>query len=102
MTRQRRLDNASASTRTFNQVARDLLDCWVRENPGAHLRLLGVGTAGLRRGAEPDLFADSDPGSAVDQLDATGDLIRDRFGSSAVARARQLSSDKSPEPEGTG
>jgi DNA polymerase-4 len=102
VTRQRRLDNASASTRTFNQVARDLLDCWARDNPGAHLRLLGVGTAGLRRGAEPDLFADSDPGSAVDQLDATGDLIRDRFGSSAVARARQLSSDKSPEPEGTG
>ena len=102
VTRQRRLDNASASTSTFNSATRVLLDRWCAEHPAAKLRLLGVGTTGLRQGPEPDLFAESDPGSAVDELDATGDLIRDRFGSGALARARQLSADRSPEHQRKG
>ena len=76
-------------TETIYAAATRLLDDWMAENPGAKIRLLGVGGSELSRDAQPDLFAPAVPagGSAVDQ---TVDQIRDRFGDLSMGRARTL------------
>ena len=88
-TRQRRLVPPAQDSRAIGQAARELLDGWRREHPGARLRLLGVGTAELSTPDQPDLFAAAAP-PADGRLDATLDAIRDRFGTAAVKRAGSL------------
>jgi DNA polymerase-4 len=88
-TRQCALRPPANGTETIYAAALRLFDDWMAENPGAKIRLLGVGGSELSRDAQPDLFAPAVPagGSAVDQ---TVDQIRDRFGDLSLGRARTL------------
>lgn len=88
-TRQRRIEPPSDSTDRIYAIARELLHTWLAGNPGARIRLLGVGGSNLARSGQPDLF-DSPaerPGTA---LDRTVDEIRDRFGAASLGRARTM------------
>jgi len=88
-TRQRSLSPATDGTDQIYFVARNLLHVWLERNPGAKIRLLGVGGSNLATIEQPDLFA-----AAPDQhgapIDQAVDEIRDRFGNAAVGRARTL------------
>ncbi len=88
-TRQRSLSPAMDGTDQIYFVARDLLHLWLERNPGAKIRLLGVGGSNLAAIEQPDLFAAApdQPGAPIDQA---VDEIRDRFGNAAVGRARTL------------
>lgn len=85
--RQRRIIPPANGTDPIFAVARDLLGTWLASNPGARVRLLGVGGSDLIREAQPDLFAATVQESAVDR---TVDEIRDRFGNKLLTRARTL------------
>ncbi len=86
-TRQRKVQPAVNGTDSIFAVARDLLRTWLNSNPGARLRLLGVGGSDLAPAEQPDLFAASESTSAIDE---TVDRIRDRFGAEVLGRARTL------------
>jgi DNA polymerase-4 len=86
--RQRRINHPTADPRTLARVARDLLDEWLEENPGAPLRLLGVGISGLAPASQMSLFEDRG-----EYLEKTIDSIRDRFGDGAVARGHAIDRD---------
>jgi len=68
-------------------VVRELLGTWLGRNPGANIRLLGVGGSDLAPAEQPDLFADAGTESTVDRA---VDEIRDRFGKDVLGRARTL------------
>lgn len=88
-TRQRSVKPPANGTDQIYTVARELLHAWLERNPGAKLRLLGVGGSSLAPAEQPDLFAANpdQPGTPIDQ---TVDAIRGRFGSASVGRARTL------------
>jgi DNA polymerase-4 len=86
-TRQRKLNPPANGTDQLFGVARELLGTWLARNPGAKVRLLGVGGSDLTGAAQADLFAATVQESAVDK---TVDEIRDRFGSKLLTRARTL------------
>ena len=88
-TRQHRLQPPSNNTDQICETARALLSGWLSDNPGARIRLLGVGGSKLSPLEQQDLFA-FDSGPAAGAVDKTVDEIRDRFGSAAVGRARTL------------
>jgi DNA polymerase-4 len=90
-TRQKSLQPPGNGTDQIFELARALLRSWLAKNPGARIRLLGVGGSKLAPAGQDDLFAGQDaaPGSEVDR---TVDEIRDRFGNTAVSRARTLDS----------
>jgi DNA polymerase-4 len=92
-TRQKSLKPPGSGTDQIFEIARTLLRTWLAGNPGARIRLLGVGGSGLAPAAQDDLFAGQDiaPGTEVDR---TVDEIRDRFGSASVGRARTLDTNK--------
>lgn len=88
-TRQRSVTPAANGTARIYAVARALLGTWLTSNPGAKIRLLGVGGSNLVPAEQPDLFAThSDQGHTV--VDCTVDEIRNRFGNASVARARTM------------
>jgi DNA polymerase-4 len=88
-TRQKSLQPPGNGTNQVFELARTLLRSWLAKNPGARIRLLGVGGGNLAPAGQDDLFAGQDaaPGTEVDR---TVDEIRDRFGSAAMSRARTL------------
>ncbi len=88
-TRQRHFEPPTQETRVIARIAADLLDGWLREQPRAELRLLGVGVSDLGTDVQPDLFA-APQSQKNRQLDATVDRIRERFGSVALTRASAL------------
>jgi DNA polymerase-4 len=86
-TRQRRLSPPTNGTDRLHSAACGLLATWLSQNPGARLRLLGVGGSDLAPAGQPDLFDDVQPVAGVDK---TVDEIRERFGETALGRARTL------------
>jgi DNA polymerase-4 len=92
-TRQRVLRPAGNGTEQIYEAANALLLDWLTEFPGTTIRLLGVGGSQLAEDTQPDLFAPSLPAGGT-QLDQTVDRIRERFGNSALNRARSLDSDQ--------
>ena len=90
---QRALRPPGSSTDQLYDAAKGLLADWLIDNPGAHVRLLGVGGSDLVRDAQPDLFAPEVLTSGT-PLDQTVDEIRERFGNLSVGRARTLDSDQ--------
>jgi DNA polymerase IV len=98
-TRSRSFDPPTADSSAILAVARELLDRWRCEYPGARIRLLGVGVGGLVPATQLDLFGASirptglappEPARAATRLDPTLDEIRSRFGDAAVRRASSL------------
>jgi DNA polymerase IV len=88
-TRQKRIAPATNDTRAITGVARSLLSAWLSENPGAKVRLLGVGVSQLAETDQLDLFNTAAPNAAT-PLDATLDAIRQKFGPKALTRADYL------------
>jgi DNA polymerase IV len=93
-TRQKRFEPSTTDSRTIASIAAELLATWLREQPDARVRLLGVGVNHLHAADQMDLFATgsaapaASPGSNA--LDATVDQIRERFGNFAVRRGSAL------------
>jgi DNA polymerase-4 len=88
-TRQRAFEPRTQETRVVARVASELLDAWLRTQPGAALRLIGVGVADLAEQRQADLFGEQES-ARNRQLDAAVDEIRARFGRAALARASAL------------
>ncbi len=98
-TRQKRFEPSTTDSRTIAKVATELLTVWLEEQPRAPVRLLGVGVNHLHAADQMDLFASprvtpaaaaSAGHSGANALDATVDLIRERFGNLAVRRGSAL------------
>ncbi len=92
-TRQRTLHPPSNSLDTLYEVAKDLLAQWLADNPGARIRLLGVGGSSLGSSDQLDLFAPKTE-SGGSKIDRTVDDIRQRFGNQSLSRARSLNPDQ--------
>jgi DNA polymerase-4 len=89
-TRQRSIEPPSQDTAMVSRVALALLSDWLRSQPDAAVRLLGVGCSGLRAaGGQADLFAEM-PAAPTARLDAAVDDIRRRFGAGVLTRASRL------------
>ncbi len=86
-TRQRKVQPPTNGTDPIYAVARNLLATWLARNPGARIRLLGIGGSDLAPAAQADLFGNGEPEAVIDK---TVDEIRDRFGSGVLGRARTL------------
>ena len=87
-TRQKALGTATQDTATISRVAQGLLEEWIKVQPRAAVRLLGVGVADLQEQVQSDLFADVKP--APSRLDSAVDGIRHRFGAGVLTRASRL------------
>jgi DNA polymerase-4 len=92
-TRQKRFEPSTTDSRTIAKIAAELLVAWLAEQPRARVRLLGVGVNHLHAADQMDLFAAPSAaggGNQATPLDATVDLIRERFGNLAVRRGSAL------------
>jgi DNA polymerase IV len=87
-TRQRAVHPPTQDTSVISRMAQLLLDEWIRSQPNAAVRLLGVGVGDLQTLHQSDLFAQGPPKGT--RLDAALDGIRDRFGAALVTRASLL------------
>ena len=88
-TRRRALRPPGNGTDRVFAAACELLDEWLREHPGARVRLLGVGGSELAPAGQADLFTSA--GATGDSpLDRAVDHVRERFGDLALGRARTL------------
>lgn len=83
--RQRRISPPLGEAAAMLRMAGELLDNWLAENPGARLRLLGVGVSELSPANQLGLFSQGADGGDLDRTLAS---IRERFGDGAVARGR--------------
>ena len=93
-TRQHALRPPGNGTDSVFNIARQLLDSWLRDFPGARVRLLGVGGSELTPACQGDLFdtGNGRSGRMGAELDRTVDEIRGRFGDESLGRARVLGS----------
>jgi DNA polymerase-4 len=87
-TRQRAVAPPTHDGRTVANVARDLLARWLKNAPGAKLRLLGVVLTDLSPASQLGLFENSPPHTS--RLDAALDEARARFGSGALRRGNTM------------
>ncbi|MEQ8207638.1 MAG: DNA polymerase IV [Woeseia sp.] len=92
-TRQHALHPPTNGTAALYDAALKLLQIWLREHPGAHIRLLGVGGSELARATQGDLF-DEQPAANASALDRTVDEIRQKFDSVPLGRARTFNNDQ--------
>src|SRR5690349_8494966 len=74
-TRQKRISPATNDTRAITKVASTLLKTWLSQNPGAKIRLLGVGVSELAVADQLDLFT-APTRNAATPLDMALDAIR--------------------------
>jgi len=88
-TRQRALEPPTQETAIISAAAQALLAAWVRSQPRAGVRLLGVGVSDLQSLRQPDLFSEPLQAPAA-RLDSAVDGIRDRFGEALLTRASLL------------
>jgi DNA polymerase-4 len=88
-TRQSAIRPATQQTRPLLEAATKLLDEWLREQPRAAIRLLGVGATDLTNEQQFELFTAPEAGRNQ-HLDATLDDIRAKFGTDAVSRGSSL------------
>jgi DNA polymerase IV len=88
-TRQRALEPPTQDTAIVSAAAQALLSDWLTSQPGAAVRLLGVGVSDLQVLQQTDLFSGPLPDSAA-RLDSAVDGIRDRFGEGLLTRASLL------------
>jgi DNA polymerase IV len=88
-TRQRALEPPTQDTAIVSAAAQALLSDWLASQPGAAIRLLGVGVSDLQVLLQTDLFSGPLPDSAA-RLDSAMDGIRDRFGEGLLTRASLL------------
>jgi DNA polymerase-4 len=88
-TRQSPIRPATQQTRPLLEAATTLLDEWLREQPRAAVRLLGVGATDLTSTPQLDLFTVPEA-SRNQHLDTALDDIRAKFGNDAVARGSSL------------
>ena len=86
-TRQRTVEPPTQETSVIAGMAQILLQEWLRSQPNAAVRLLGVGVGRLQTLRQGDLFGEDHQGS---RLDAAIDGIRGRFGSTLLTRASLL------------
>jgi DNA polymerase-4 len=93
-TRQRGV-TPTQETAVISGIAQDLLREWLRLQPGAEVRLLGVGVGDLQTPRQADLF---DAGAEESRLDAAIDGIRGRFGTTVLTRASLLPPTGGPKP----
>ncbi len=84
-TRQRSFNPPTQETRLIAQVAADLLDAWLEEQPRAAIRLLGVGVSDLAPELQLDLFTSREVDESQ-RLDDALDRIHVRFGDEAIRR----------------
>jgi DNA polymerase IV len=87
--RQCALGTSTHETAVISSAARRLLAGWLKEQPRAAVRLLGVGVSNLTAILQPDLFSggQADPKAKLDEV---VDGIRDRFGKTLLTRASLL------------
>ena len=88
-TRQRHFEPPTQETKVIARIAAELLDAWLKTQPRAALRLLGVGVGEIGPDVQPDLFA-APQTEKNKQLDAAVDQIRKKFGTVALKRASSL------------
>jgi DNA polymerase-4 len=88
-TRRSAIRPATQQTRPLVAAATKLLDEWLREQPRAAIRLLGVGATDLTQEQQFELFTAPEAGRNR-HLDAALDDIRAKFGNDAVARGSSL------------
>lgn len=99
ITRSRKLPEPTSVTDELWQVASEIL---ASRLPANHppVRLLGMGVSGIDRSrVKQGLLFDSRERQRRTQLDEVSDLVRDRFGSSALRRGNSLTRDSRQEPE---
>jgi nucleotidyltransferase/DNA polymerase involved in DNA repair len=84
-TRQRSFSPPTQETRLVMQVATELLDRWLEEQPRAAVRLLGVGVSDLAPAQQLDLFTTRESDESG-KLDETLDRIRGKYGTESVKR----------------
>jgi DNA polymerase IV len=88
-TRQSVLEPPTEDTGIVAAAAQSLLSAWLTSQPGAAVRLLGVGVSQLQPRLQADLFAGALPAQST-RLDSAVDGIRDRFGDALLTRASLL------------
>jgi len=99
ITRSQKLSEPTNVTDDFRQVAYEIL---ASRLPANHLpvRLLGMGVSGIdRSGVRQGLLFDTHQRQRGARLDEVSDLVRNRFGSSALRRGSSLARDSRQKPE---
>ena len=84
-TRQQQVQSATTETHVIAQIATQLLNEWLVEQPRTAIRLLGVGVSDLTTAQQMELFASAESQRHRD-LDSTVDKIRQRYGVTALRR----------------
>jgi len=90
-TRQQTFSPPTQDSKLILWIAQRLLGNWLKTQPRAAIRLLGVGVAALIPAQQLDLFASGrSNGTGTDTLGAAIDRIHEQFGEQSLPRASSL------------